>query len=76
MNADIATIRATSKKVHSSYGDPRMRGAGSLYQKYPERSEWTEFEVYEGADGHLLRVERSVYRWGGQFSYGPWTLVA
>ena len=69
-------IRENDKLIASRYGDPLLnRDDLGLYQKRPERSNWTEFEIRESGDGTRYRVERDVFRWGGNFSYGDWREV-
>ncbi len=61
----------------SSYGDPRRNAPGlGLYQRLPERSNWTEFEVWTLADGTTVRRERSCARWAGTEVTGDWREVS
>ena len=65
-----------AEMIRSSYGDPRLRTKGlNPYERYPERSEWTEFEVWRKPDGTEVRRERRMSRWGGEFSYGEWRKI-
>jgi hypothetical protein len=61
--------------INSSYGDPRLRMKGNPYQRYPERSYWTEWEIWQRPDGTTYRKERECCRWGGEISKGPWKLI-
>lgn len=70
----IATQNGNDRVVVSSYGDPASRVVGAnAYQRFPERSSWTESEIRERADGSRYRMTRSASRWGGEFVYGDWT---
>lgn len=62
--------------IRCSHGDPRL-SAKSLnsYQRYPERSYWFEWEIWERPDGTTYRKERRCCRWGGEISKDPWKLI-
>lgn len=63
-------------KISWSYGDPRESRKGlNPYQRLPERSRWTEFEVRMRADGTAYRVERWASRWAGTYAEGEWRVV-
>lgn len=62
--------------THSEYGDPLTRQKGlNPYQRFPERSDWTEVEVWTLADGSTVRLHRDASRWAGSFSMGKWQVV-
>jgi hypothetical protein len=74
--AHIALDMSDATLVESSYGDPLLRVPGlNPFQRYPERSEWTEHEVWTLIDGQTVRLHREVYRWGGTVSSGKWEVV-
>lgn len=62
--------------THSEYGDPLLRQKGlNPYQRYPERSNWTEIEIWTLADGTSVRLHRDGARWAGSVSFGKWHVV-
>ena len=67
---------ALDTRIDHSYGDPRLRQAGlNPYQRYPERSSWTEWEVWQRPDGSTYRRERTCSRWGEYFNNGDWETI-
>jgi hypothetical protein len=62
--------------VKSSYGDPLTRVKGlTPWQRYPERAEWDEWEIWAREDGSTYERTRHVFRWADSFSYGEWKIV-
>ena len=67
-------MEASFTLVSGTYGDPRLRTPGlNPYQRYPERSSWTEREIRRYPDGSEHHFSRECMRWAGELAYGTWT---
>lgn len=67
------TPTVTDTLIRSSYGDPlRTKKGLNPYQRFPERSTWTESEVYMGADGVEWQRRRDCARWVDVTTKGEW----
>ena len=72
----MATTTTSDEKTRSSYGDPLRRAKGlGPYQRFPERSSWTEWEEYRREDGTVYHSIRDASRWAGSHARGEWRTV-
>lgn len=59
---------ATARLVQTATNNPAFLASGNAYNRYPERADWQEWQVYE--DGSVK--VRNCSRWGGVVSCEDW----